>query len=316
MTEPELLKSVPLKRQRKISSNKFTVVKNPLEAEGISECFHKISTSLYVSLAPAYTHDPIEGIKSQHLDPLLMTYFPAAGGVVLAYYNLRLFGNPSDEASDLPQKPLAAKIMYDSPFAFLWVSVDFLVWKPQPKDKIDGWVNIQSPSHIGLLIHGTFNATIKRDLIPFDWNFIPNQSDEEDELALTTLVNRVPADLLEEGKKPSNNDRDSLFRNPKSTGYWVDSHGIKIEGKLSFTIKSFNVSGQFVFVQGSLLSPTTVQKDLSKIRNFFHPSHKRNTTEEVSEDSAIIKDIDSAVLSGLSHANPSLYGCESEDKSD
>ena len=152
-------------------------VKNPVDDKGLSQCFHKVSTTIYVSLAPVYTQNPTAGIKSQHLDPLLMTYFPSVDGVVLSYSNLRLLGKDED-LSVQAGETVMAKVMYDSPFAYLWIAVDFLVWRPQAGDKVEGWVNLQSPSHIGLLIHDTFNASIKRDAIPSDWYFEPLQADE------------------------------------------------------------------------------------------------------------------------------------------
>lgn len=251
-----------------MSSTQLKKASNPLDSEGVSECFHRISTSLYVSLAPVYALNPVAGIKAQHLDPLLMSYFAPVGGVVLGHLNLRLSGQ--DEATgtekEKSSQPVFAKVMYDSPFAFLWISVDLLVWKPQPNDVLEGWVNLQSPSHIALLIHDTFNATIKRDVIPTDWEFIPNQADEEEEedLALASSVDRAVTEMEKENSEAAKNERKSLFRDPKSLGHWIDGQGKKIEGKIRFSVKSFHVSGRFVSVQGSLLAPGAVPEDLTK----------------------------------------------------
>jgi DNA-directed RNA polymerase I subunit RPA43 len=213
-------------------------------SEDISECFHKVSTSLYVSLAPMYLNNPIAGIQAQHLDPLLMTFFPAAGGVVLAHYNLKLSGQSKYPSSG---DMVAAKVMYDSPFAFMWVSVDLLIWMPRPGDVVEGWINMQSPSHIGLLIHDIFNASIKRDAIPRDWQFVPNQEDEE------------PI-----GENGEDSNVEKMLRDSRSMGYWVDGQGKRIDDKLRFTVKVFNVSGRTVSVQGSLLKPGAVREDLTK----------------------------------------------------
>lgn len=265
-----------------MSTQQVKKTSNPLDSEGISECFHRISTSLYVSLAPVYALNPVAGIKAQHLDPLLMSYFAPVGGVVLGHLNLRLSGQ--DEATGAEKEknsqPVFAKVMYDSPFAFLWISVDFLVWKPQPKDVLEGWVNLQSPSHIALLIHDTFNATIKRDAIPTDWEFIPNQADEEEEedLALASSVDRAVAEMEKENNEAAKNERKSLFRDPKSLGHWIDGQGKKIEGKIRFSVKSFHVSSRFVSVQGSLLAPDAVPEDLTK--QSTSKQHKRFNDNE------------------------------------
>ncbi|ANB14027.1 DNA-directed RNA polymerase I subunit RPA43 [Sugiyamaella lignohabitans] len=265
-----------------------------------SQCFYKVSVSLYVSLAPVHLNDPVSGIKSQHLDPLLMTFFPEAGGVVLAHYNLELCGQdkrpakssskPSDDLDGETDEsgPIAvAKIMYDSPFAFMWINVDLLVWKPRAGDIVEGWINMQSPSHIGLLIHDTFNASIKRDAIPRDWRFVPNQEDEaedgedhtpndqeqesaEDVTAATTGIEEEGVNdeklinTSAENSGTSKASKGALVSPPRSLGYWVDGNGLRVDGKLNFTVRVFNVSGRTVSVQGSLLKPGAVKEDLTQ----------------------------------------------------
>ena len=64
---------------------------NPKDGNGLSECFKTVSTSLYVSLAPVHLQNPINGIKQQHLDPLIMTYFTKAKGIVVAYSNIKFW---------------------------------------------------------------------------------------------------------------------------------------------------------------------------------------------------------------------------------
>lgn len=298
------------------------VTKNPLDTEGISECFRKVSASLYVSFAPLYALNPVAGIKAQHLDPLVMTYFTPVGGVVLGHSNMRVSGQ--EEGNESSKQPAVAKIMYDSPFAFLWISVDFLVWKPQPTDVIEGWINLQSPSHIGLLIHDTFNATIKRDAIPIDWTFIPNQADEEEEedLALTSAVDRAAAEM-EKGDSEIKNETKNLFQDPKSLGYWLDGQGTKIEGKIRFSVKSFIVSGRFVSVQGSLLDPNAIPEDLTKLST--PQQHKRfddNDNDYESSESAeeifeakTTEHTDIATTDGAA-ASSKAYASSSDEESD
>lgn len=201
---------------------------NPKNEDGISECFHKYSTALYVSLAPCHLNNPINGIKAQHLDPLVMTYFPKAQGVILSYSNIQLSGDNS--AKDTEDNEITiAQIEGSSPFTFMWISVDFLVWKPQIGDVLEGYIYMQTASHLGLLIHDTFNASIKKYNIPNDWSFIPIQEDE------------IEA-----------SEEDGKFR---TFGYWQNEEGIKVEGKLKFTIKSIHSTGKVVSVEGTLIEP-------------------------------------------------------------
>lgn len=206
---------------------------NPVGPDGISECFQTFSTSLYLSLAPCHIQNPVNGIKSQHLDPMIMTYLPKAKGVVLSYSNIAL--SQDNQLVDSEGNPiLVARTADSSPYVFLWVDVDFLVWKPEVNDVLEGYVYMQTASHIGLLVHDTFNASIKYFNIPSDWQFVPSQADEyvDDEASTEKL--------------------DSKF---KSFGHWVDGSNAKIEGKLTFTIKTIHTTGRVVSVEGTLVQP-------------------------------------------------------------
>lgn len=209
------------RRQSIISSDDA----NPIDQNSISQCFKTISVKMYAAVAPIYAMDAAEGIRQQYLDPLIMNYYNLAGGVVLSYSNLRLLGqnrNPTKKA-----EPAFVKIINDSSYGHTWMLVDMLVWAPTRGDQVEGWISVQSPSHIALLIHNTFNATIRREDIPPDWYFVPKQDEEDSDT--------------------------------RSLGYWYDADGQPIDGKLSFAVKHFKVSGKTVLVQGSLLTSDDVR---------------------------------------------------------
>ncbi|KAJ9099424.1 hypothetical protein QFC19_006036 [Naganishia cerealis] len=211
---------------------------NPVNKDGVSECFKKFTTELYVSLAPCFINDPINGIKAQHLDPLVMTYFPKAKGVVIAYSNLKL--SPENKTTDTDDNPIyVSTVSNSSPFTYLWVTVDLLIWQPNAGDIIEGYSYMQTASHIGLLVHDTFNATIKKFNIPAEWRFVPSQVDEYAESEQDT------------GKF-------------KSFGYWVDENDVKIEGKIKFTVKSVHASGRVVSLAGTLIKPGS-EKDAQPV---------------------------------------------------
>lgn len=266
---------------------------NPVNNEGISECFHTVSTSLYVSLAPCHIANPINGIKAQHLDPLIMTYFNKAKGVVLSYSNIKLSeDNISTDSQD--QTISIAKISNSSPFTFLWVTVDLLIWRPQLGDVLEGYIYMQTASHIGLLLHDTFNASIKKYNMPNDWSFIPSQADE----------------YAVEDEEASNN----RF---KSFGYWVDENEVKIEGKLNFTIKAIHTTGRVVSVEGTLIQPGA-EKDAqpvfrerrSSATNASAPSkHKKFDDDDV----PTVTEIPEPVNDDENNLLPSYVGGEDED---
>lgn len=225
---------MPVETKKRASQDRNIPVKkaktvNPVNKDGVSECFKKFTTELYVSLAPCFINDPINGIKAQHLDPLVMTYFPKAKGVVIAYSNLKL--SPENKTTDTDDNPIyVSTVSNSSPFTYLWVTVDLLIWQPNAGDIIEGYSYMQTASHIGLLVHDTFNATIKKFNIPAEWRFVPSQVDEYAESEQET------------GKF-------------KSFGYWVDENDVKIEGKIKFTVKSVHASGRVVSLAGTLIKP-------------------------------------------------------------
>lgn len=247
----EVLKSIALKR------------KNPINTDtGISECFHKVSTSMYVSLAPMFSQKPVAGVKSQHLDPLVMRYFAPAGGVVLSHYNLKLYKRGGD-----PEAQTMGKFLTESPFTFMWISTDLLVWKPQAGDKVEGRVNMQTPSHIGLLIHDTFNATIKYAHIPEDWFFTPFSDEEQ-----------------EQQQEQGGDGKKSKMR--QSMGYWSDAAGNRVGGKLEFAIRSVN-TGKLVYLNGSLVEDgvggTVARGEPSRKKIKFADDEEVAEGEEVAE---------------------------------
>ncbi|EMG45304.1 RPA43 DNA-directed RNA polymerase I subunit RPA43 [Candida maltosa Xu316] len=212
----------PLETTGLASKRRATVQStNPKNEDGLSEVFKTVSTSLYVSLSPSHLQDPINGIKHQHLDPLIMTYFSKGKGIVVAYSNIKFLENNEEDGTDYS----LAKIEGSSPFTFMWISVDFLCWCPEVGDVLEGDVYMQTPSHIGLLINDTFNASIKKYNIPSSWSFQSNQVDEVGE------------------------------DNKKNYGHWVDDYQSKIEGKLQFTIKAIHTTGRVVSVEGTLIKP-------------------------------------------------------------
>lgn len=206
---------------------------NPLNDEGISECFRVSRTSMYVSLAPSHITNPINGIKSQHLDPLVMKYFASARGVVLGYSNIVI---NSGELETVSENQIVAPVSDESPFSFLWITVDLLLWMPQIGDTLKGYIYMLTATHLGLLVHDTFNAHIRFRYIPQNWLFVPNQADE----------------FGENGQTDSESNGRSNFR---SYGHWADENGIKVEGKITFTVRAIHTAGKMISLEGTLVSP-------------------------------------------------------------
>ncbi|GAO48868.1 hypothetical protein SAICODRAFT_30082 [Saitoella complicata NRRL Y-17804] len=191
-------------------------VKATINTDLVGSPYHFVTLEVHVSLPPLYTANPTLGVRD-HFDSMIMSYVPAARGVILAHSNLQFLDR-------------SAKVMYDSPFACVWARARFLVWKPERGGKLEGYVNLQSPDHIGLLVHGIFNAAISRKKIPKNWSF--NEDFETGE------------------------------------GQWTDADGNVVDGKIAFTVMSLNSSSEIISVEGSLLpedaQPTQKKEKKSK----------------------------------------------------
>ncbi|PSK38829.1 hypothetical protein C7M61_002132 [Candidozyma pseudohaemuli] len=223
----EVRESSPDVAEPPLKKRNIAKTTNKVNDDGISETFKVVRTKFYLSLAPCHLGNPINGIKAQHLEPLVMKYNAKARGVVLGYFNVTLSND-----RDSTDKTSLVKVNDVTPFAFLWATVDLLIWQPQPGDVLEGYIYMQTQSHIGLLVHDTFNASIKVRNLPQEWEFVPSQADEYGE---------------EQGDSGN-----SKFR---SYGYWTDENGTKVEGKIKFTVRNVNTAGRMVSLDGTLVSP-------------------------------------------------------------
>ena len=60
----------------------------------LSSPFHIQTSSIYLPLAPISQRQPLEGICAEHLSPLILTFYPPLGGVILSYNNPRISERP------------------------------------------------------------------------------------------------------------------------------------------------------------------------------------------------------------------------------
>ncbi|KAF9437501.1 hypothetical protein BGZ76_000497 [Entomortierella beljakovae] len=221
--------------------------------------FTEVSTKLYIHLPPCFVTKPIEGIQEQ-LNGFLMRYMPQVDGVVLAHSDLKIL-QPS------------GRIMYDSPYCHFWITVKLLVWKPTKGSTLCGTINLQSPDHIGLLLYGTFNASIPSEFIPKDkYEFNPNSGytrpkqyeDSQDDISAqaTGLLN----------------------------GEWVlksTGESIGHDGVIEFEVSDLVRTNDMLTVTGSLLKvPVTVRRQsmVKPIESSSDPVQKKRSAPEEEEE--------------------------------
>jgi len=131
---------------------------SPHHRSGEHSAFKQTTLRLRIILAPCYINCVQEGIFN-YINQFILRRLPDTEGILIAHDNIEL------------EQP-NARIMYDSPFLYFWIKVAVILWLPRVGDKLAGRVNLQSSSHIGLLLHQTFNASIPADHIPknlYEW---------------------------------------------------------------------------------------------------------------------------------------------------
>lgn len=184
---------------------------------------------------------PINGLQKDHLDPLLMSYYEPVGGVVIAYANIRF---ESDEA----------RIVAESPFAHVWVTVDFLVWGPKKGSVLQGWVNLQSASHVGLLVENTWNVSIPKEKIPAGWSY---HEVREGFVPKKAASKEGGGEGVEESAGIGMEDIE--YAPEHDTGGWMNDNDEYVDGLLRFQVESVKAMGHIFSMEGSLLNTEVIE---------------------------------------------------------
>ena len=219
------------------------------DSSPLSLPFTQTTALLYLPLSPVYSPHPFYSLESDHLDPLILTYYSPLKGIILAYRNIRF-------------KQSGAVMQADSPFAFTWVQVDFLVWSPKKGDIVEGWVNLQSESHVGLLVLNTFNVSVPRGKIPAGWRwcetregFISKAEKRENHMKKAVEEIRQTEDKSigedEEGAEEEENAH--VEEEEEDLGGWMDENGNYVDGMLRVKVASVRASGHIIAIEGDLL---------------------------------------------------------------
>ena len=128
----------------------------------------QITATLFLALSPVTNKYPLEGICAEHLSPLMLQYYPRFDGVVLSYENARLSEGPDDDAL---APTVLARSINEYGVEFVWVTADFLVFRPAPGTYIKGEVNLQNEGIFGLIFMNYFTVSIPKENMPQDWSW-------------------------------------------------------------------------------------------------------------------------------------------------
>ncbi|KAK5678607.1 hypothetical protein LTS10_009051 [Elasticomyces elasticus] len=172
--------------------------------------FVQKTETFYLALSPCANDFPLEGLVAEHISPLLLTYYPPLGGVVLKYSNARLSETPEGNAND--NDVVLSKAMDEYAVTFIYLTVDLVLFRPAKGCWLEGYVNLQNESLLGLVCYNYFNAAIERQRLPKDWRW------QED------------------------GSQSSVRSTKQGNGCWLDGSGDKVDGKVVFRVKDFEAT--------------------------------------------------------------------------
>ena len=257
----------PIKKHRSKSqpglSKKSQSPSTP-ETQIISSFFQQ-SSALYLPLPPISQKHALKGLCAEYLSPLILTYYPPFHGVILSYQNARLSSEPSSETV------LAyARSIDEYAASFVWLVADFVIFKPQKGNVLEGWVNLQNESSIGLLLFNFFNITIERRRLPKGWKWISGGVKPSGKRKLKKAVESASMDSDEDGdgEQEEEEEVEEVFGEDVQ-GYFQDGHGKKIEGLVRFQVRNVETSRSmdretsFLNIEGTMLNETE-EKELQE----------------------------------------------------
>jgi len=145
--------------------------------------FYSTRLSLYLPIPPVGLANSISAILSLHLAPLLLTYFPPAGGMILSYHDPVLSARPDaslnkaflpPSSGDIPSNRHGntfTKVGEEFGACWAWLTATFLVFKPEGGDELKGWTNVLSEGFIGVVCYNYFQAAVGKSRIPKSWTW-------------------------------------------------------------------------------------------------------------------------------------------------
>lgn len=218
-----------------------------------SSPFHQQTSSLYLALPPIAQSHPLQGLCAEHLSPLLLTYYPPLRGVILSFRDVRLSTTPQQDSGTNGEPALAQTIdEYAAPH--VWLTADFLLFRPRRGNTIEGWVNLQNEGNIGLVCWNFFTASIERKRLPKNWTWQPGGLDvRRSKKKLKGSERRDQANTISLEATPQVNGVSD------AQGHFEDGDGRRVEGLIRFTIKDVETSrasggdNGFLSLEGTLL---------------------------------------------------------------
>ncbi|CAO1624903.1 unnamed protein product [Parajaminaea phylloscopi] len=217
-------------KKSKRSSKTASASNAYITSQPVSSAFELQYPVLTVALPPIHCSDPSAAV-AEMLDSLIMRFVPPLNGVLVSHGQTYFLTDGGVESA-------SAVVEADSAFAKAQVAVECCVWRPRVGIKVQGTITLSTPSHVSLLVHSTFNASIPKAHLDEYYEYVEGSGALDGE------------DSFDEDKGEDEDASGGHWRHRKTR----QPLGAANEGRVDFVVVSLTISGHSLSLGGSLLS--------------------------------------------------------------
>lgn len=268
------------------------------KGKGIAvSAFQDVQPTIDIPIPPALCHAPIRAAE-ELMDSLLMRYVPELGGVLISHQDIRFQRN-------------LATIDGDGAFSVAPASMTLRIWAPKIAMRLEGRIILSTPSHISVLVHEKFNASIVSSHLPsvLEMARLKKEKGYRWHEFTEEEMNGVDVEMGEDHDHDHANEQNGNA-GEKSTGYWLDAAtGDRLggeDGKVTFTVVGLTIANHMLSVHGSLLrkpfsvpaptyAPALPSSSKQKVDNVVFAEASRRVRFQESDDENEEDDGDSAI---------------------
>lgn len=252
------IESSPTKKQKHRKhrdSHSHQSQQTPPEAADTSP-FQSQTSSLYLPLSPIAQSHPLQGLCAEHISPLILNYYAPFNGVILSFSNPRLSNDGDNPSVTDARQKVFARSYNEYAANFVWLTADFLIFRPEHGSVIEGFINLQNETNIGLVCYNFFSASIERKRLPKDWRWVPGGMS----VGKRKKKLKKPADDEMEVDDEAQGTVDLTLDFGDVEGHFEDDRGNRIGGVIQFKVHSVDAPRtvdweySIVSIQGTLLS--------------------------------------------------------------
>lgn len=299
-------------------------------------CFYSTRLSLYLSIPAISLESSTSSILAMHLAPLLLTYFPPAQGIVLGFSDPVLSARPDSginlplvpprDGRATPQDRIFARTADEFGVCWAWLTVTFLVFRPEKGAELYGWTNVTSEGFVGLVSYNYFQTAVGKNRIPEDWTWNGPTSQQVQRNKRKGRKGRLRDESGPNHSQEDETQEDSTAHLLSSQvpvsddgGYFADADGAKIRSTLRFRVVDTEVVPAHdkqkwsLQIDGTLLDDEAEQRVLEEERAKFERAQERGRSDppgdraEVVMSGALRLSREGSVASRLSGHTPARH---------